>query len=111
MFLALIRPIFLRWGLHTCTAVVSTLALARLSCFLLGCDIFLLCWWTNQAAAWLICLTANRSQLVPHKLTTTHQFFYPCTFLGGEAESSPTGSSRRVKNTPWFQDYVHEDTK
>jgi len=53
---------------------------------------------------------ALRSQLVPHKLTTEVSF-YPCTFLGVEAESSPKGSSRRVKNTPWFQDYVQEDTK
>jgi len=43
---------------------------------------------------------ALRSQLVPHKLTTTHQFFIHALFLGGEAESSPKGSSRRVKNTP-----------
>jgi len=38
--------------------------------------------------------------------------FYPGTFLGGEAESPhPEGSSLRVENTPWFQDYGHEVDK
>ena len=58
---------------------------------------------------------ALRSQLVPHKLTTiptsvsSRHFF---KFWEGRRNlPPPKGSSRRVKNTPWFHDYVHEVDK
>jgi len=63
----------------------------------------------NQAAAWVTLpwLLALRSQLVPHKLTTTHQFFIQALFWEGR-RNLPQGKLPKSQKYPMISNYVHE---